>query len=197
MPRTPEFRLSVNHVSRSVGKDRSASIKSFIDLYHHMEWADARLWAALFESDIARSDEVLHGRFHHNHIVQHAFLRMWQGDADDTSFPDFDDAPSLMRYGQSSFEQACVYLAAQTEITVSETMRLPESWLAMISEQLGQKPELSTIAETMLQVVLHTTHHRGQISARLRELGVAPPTVDYITWVWLGRPAVAWPEPTS
>lgn len=172
-------------------------MKTLIDLYHHMEWADARLWTALFESNVACSEEVLHGRFHHNHVVQHAFLRLWQGNADSTSFPDFDDAPSLMRYGRSSFEPAYMYLATQTESTVSETMRLPESWLAMISEQLGQRPEISTIAETVLQVVLHTTHHRGQISARLRELTVTPPTVDYITWVWLGRPAVVWPEPES
>jgi uncharacterized damage-inducible protein DinB len=162
-----------------------------------MEWSDARLWAALFESDIARSDEDIHGRFHHNHIVQHAFLRMWQGDADSTSFLDFDDAPSLMMYGQNSFEPAYMYLASQTEDTVSETMHLPESWLAVISEQLGQRREPSTIAETNLQVVLQTTHHRGQINARLRELGGAPPTVDYISWVWLGRPAAEWPEPTS
>ena len=41
-------------------------------------------------------------------------------------------------------------------------------------------------------VVLHTQHHRGQISARLREVGGEPPTVDFIVWLWTGRPGAAW-----
>jgi uncharacterized damage-inducible protein DinB len=43
-----------------------------------------------------------------------------------------------------------------------------------------------------MQVVLHSTHHRGQIVARVRELGGNPPLVDYIGWIWLGKPAAAW-----
>jgi uncharacterized damage-inducible protein DinB len=52
----------------------------------------------------------------------------------------------------------------------------------------------TTLEETALQVVFHTTHHRGQICARLRELGGEPPTPDFLAWVWLGRPQAAWPE---
>ena len=40
-----------------------------------------------------------------------------------------------------------------------------------------------------LQVVLHTQHHRGQVCARLRDAGGEPPTVDFIVWLWEGRPA--------
>jgi uncharacterized damage-inducible protein DinB len=39
----------------------------------------------------------------------------------------------------------------------------------------------------VLQAVLHSQHHRGQVSTRLRALGGAPPTVDYIIWK-KGRP---------
>ena len=34
----------------------------------------------------------------------------------------------------------------------------------------------------------------GQINARLREIGGEPPLVDYIAWIWLGRPTVNWPS---
>jgi uncharacterized damage-inducible protein DinB len=34
----------------------------------------------------------------------------------------------------------------------------------------------------LLQAVLHSQHHRGQIATRLRDLGGCPPTVDYIVW---------------
>ena len=45
-----------------------------------------------------------------------------------------------------------------------------------------------TSAETAPHVAMHTTHHRGQVNARLRELGAEPPLVDYIAWLWQ-RPA--------
>ena len=48
------------------------------------------------------------------------------------------------------------------------------------------------IAESMLQVALHSQYHRGQINARLRALGGEPPRVDYIIWLWLGRPPADW-----
>jgi len=44
----------------------------------------------------------------------------------------------------------------------------------------------------MLQVPLHSQYHRGQINARLRAVGGEPPRVDYIVWVWLGRPGAHW-----
>lgn len=53
-----------------------------------------------------------------------------------------------------------------------------------------------TLAESIAQVALHTAHHRGQVCSRLRMLGVEPPTVDFIVWLWGGRPAAAWPPQT-
>jgi uncharacterized damage-inducible protein DinB len=44
----------------------------------------------------------------------------------------------------------------------------------------------------MFQVTSHSTHHRGQVNARLRALGGEPPLVDYIAWVWFGKPAADW-----
>jgi len=39
---------------------------------------------------------------------------------------------------------------------------------------------------------MHSTHHRGQVNARLRELGGEPPLADFIVWLWWGRPAASW-----
>jgi len=36
--------------------------------------------------------------------------------------------------------------------------------------------------------------HRGQVAARLREIGGEPPLVDFIAWVRLGRPEPVWPD---
>ena len=37
--------------------------------------------------------------------------------------------------------------------------------------------------DILQHLTLHSAHHRGQLATRLRELGVAPPQVDYIFWV--------------
>jgi uncharacterized damage-inducible protein DinB len=44
----------------------------------------------------------------------------------------------------------------------------------------GARP---TLAEALMQVVMHSQNHRGQCLSRLRELGAAPPTLDFIRWV--------------
>jgi uncharacterized damage-inducible protein DinB len=41
---------------------------------------------------------------------------------------------------------------------------------------------------------MHSAHHRGQINVHLRELGIAPPLVDFIIWVCLGKPPAEWPD---
>ena len=49
------------------------------DLFRHMEWADASVWRAVLASDAARADTKLRELFYHVHMVQRAFLRVWQG----------------------------------------------------------------------------------------------------------------------
>jgi uncharacterized damage-inducible protein DinB len=63
-------------------------------------------------------------------------------------------------------------------------------------ERLGREPVEPTMGESLFQLTSHGTYHRGQVNSRLRELGAEPPLVDYIAWIWLGRPAPAWPAPT-
>ena len=46
----------------------------------------------------------------------------------------------------------------------------------------------------MIQVTIHSTHHRGQFNARLRQVGGEPPLVDYIAWVCFGRPPAEWAQ---
>jgi len=45
-------------------------------------------------------------------------------------------------------------------------------------------PDLSgTVAEILMQVVLHSQNHRGQCLTRLRELTGAAPALDFIVWL--------------
>ncbi|HEV3470083.1 MAG TPA: DinB family protein [Pyrinomonadaceae bacterium] len=161
------------------------------DLYRHMEWADASVWTAVLASDEARADAKLREYLLHLHVVQRAFLRTWRGDPREVPYPEFDDAASLMRWGRTYYAEAHAHLGGLGDEQLAGQM--PVAWASMVERRLGRPPETTTVAETVLQVALHTTYHRGQVNARLRQLGGEPPLTDYIAWVWLGRPAPAWP----
>jgi len=66
-------------------------------------------------------------------------------------------------------------------------------WVARFEASLGTRFDTPTLAETMFQVTSHSTYHRGQVNARLRELGGTPPLIDFIAWIWTGKPQADWP----
>ena len=65
-------------------------------------------------------------------------------------------------------------------------------WVARDQKQLGRTFDVATVGETAFQVVSHSTHHRAQANSRLRAVGGEPPLVDFIAWIWFGRPAAPW-----
>jgi uncharacterized damage-inducible protein DinB len=165
---------------------------SLTDLYRHMEWADAAVWTSVLACESGPTDAKLREYLYHLHLVQRAFLRTWRGEPGETPYPTFDDAHSLMLWGRTYYGEAFTHLESLSDENLSEPM--PVAWAAMVERRLGHAPEKTTIGETALQVALHSLYHRGQINARLRDAGGEPPLVDYIAWIWLGRPAAAWPQ---
>lgn len=165
------------------------------DLYRHMEWADATMWAAVLTAQNGLSDARLRDYLYHLHLVQHAFLRAWRGEPLDTPYPTFDNAQALMSWAHGYHAEAQAYVAGFSEQELDHPMSV--AWASMVERYIGRPPAVTTVGETALQVALHSTYHRGQINARLREVGGTPPPVDYIFWLWLGRPAADWPSPVG
>ena len=64
-------------------------------------------------------------------------------------------------------------------------------WADTIKQRFGAVTP-ATLAESAWQVFSHTTYHRGQAATRVREIGGEPPTVDFLVWVWQGKPAPSW-----
>jgi uncharacterized damage-inducible protein DinB len=166
------------------------NLTNLLDLYRHMQWADALVWRAVFNSETALSDRKLRDYFYHLHLVQHAFIRAWRNEPADAPFPTFDDLRLVNDWGHSYYREIFSFLSKLSDDEISENMKLP--WAELVTKQIGRAPAPSTIGETMLQVPLHSLYHRGQINARLREVGGEPPTVDYIVWIWLNKPAADW-----
>jgi len=128
----------------------------------------------------------------HLHVVQQAFLRTWREEPRDTPYPTFDDTPSLGGWGRTTCGEMESHVAALTDAELTRPMPVP--WVEHVMTRLGRPPGTTTVGDTLVHVALHTAYHRGQINTRLRELGGAPPLVDYISSIWFGRPEAEWPD---
>ena len=166
-------------------------LQTLTDLYRHMEWADALIWSAVAESGAARTDSKVRATLNHIHTVQHAFLRTWRGEGLETPFPSFETLSPLLGWAREFHDQALEYIDDLDAADLGRPM--PVAWASMVEEAIGRAPETTTVGDTVLQVALHSLHHRAQLNTRLRELAATPPLIDYIGWVWYGRPAAVWP----
>lgn len=165
------------------------------ELIHHMQWADALVWSSVLSSPEAASDLALRGKLFHTHMVQRAFLYVWRAG---TLGPPPSEPPDLLMTLESArdyYSDLTPFLDALGEDELERPVALP--WAGRFAQRLGREPATPSLAETLLQVVMHSTYHRGQVNARLREVGVEPPLTDYIAWVWFGRPEPRWPAPSQ
>jgi uncharacterized damage-inducible protein DinB len=122
-----------------------------------------------------------------------AFLHAWLGRPLD--FPkqtDFADSKAIASWGRKTHQQLASYINRAEEPALSRTLNLP--WADHVEKQFGRPAAPVTLEQTMLQVISHTTHHRGQVNARLRELGSEPPFLDFIVWLYFGKPLAEWPN---
>ncbi|MEW5978328.1 MAG: damage-inducible protein DinB [Acidobacteriota bacterium] len=165
--------------------------RTLLDLYKHMEWADSKVWAAVLASVEAKRDVPLRKLLYHLHKVQYAFLRTWRAEPREAPYPTFEDLLPLSAWGRDYYRQGLAWVGAISAADLSQPM--PLAWAGMVERKLGRAPDVTTLGDTALQVPLHSLYHRAQVNARLREIGGEPPLVDYIAWVWGGRPAPEWP----
>ena len=161
-------------------------------LFDHMEWADATVWNAVDECAAAADDKVLHDRLYHIHAAQQAFLRTWRGEEMAFKGPDeFPGLDAVRRLALDFYAVAPAHVASLVPAALDVVAVLP--WAGYFAKHVGVEPHSSTLGETLLQLPSHSTYHRGQVNTRLRELGAMPPLVDFIAWVWFGKPAAVWP----
>jgi uncharacterized damage-inducible protein DinB len=169
-------------------------LQSLQELFRHMEWADSLVWSRVMANDHAATDAPLRDRLYHIHLVQRGFLLVWKGIAISPPSTSLPDTPSVLSWGRKYHVDVSGYLNNLTEQDLAREAKVP--WAVMYESQLGRKAEVASLRETMLQVVMHSTHHRGQVCTKLKELGGEPPLIDLIVWVWSGKPEAVWPELT-
>jgi uncharacterized damage-inducible protein DinB len=172
------------------------TLQTLTELYRHMEWADATLWAAVLARPEAAEDPALRERLYHIHMVQRGFLQVWRtGTFTPTASDSFSDTAALLAWGRAGHLELNEYLSALGGMDSERPIVMP--WIEMFEARMGRKADVPTFQETLLQVIMHSTYHRGQVSTRLRELGGEPPLTDYIVWIWRGKPQPDWPQATA
>ena len=156
----------------------------------HMEWADARNWSAVLGVPSLQHDPKMREHLHHFHTTQWAYLQIWRHEP--VQIPQassFADLTALGQWARAYYRELPSFLDGIDEPMLGQPIDFP--WAAQLEARFG-KVTPATLAESLLQLVLHTTHHRGQVVTKIREAGGDPPLIDYVAWVWFGRPAPEW-----
>ncbi len=164
------------------------------DLLNHMAWADGQFFHAW--SLGPQDDAELRERWSHVLGTATLFTEILRGEHElpwdkiqsgevrppwlDQPLKTFDD---LKARTQALHAKLASTLAGWSEDALAQPVRIP--WFP-------EPPCVITAAEAVLQAVLHTQHHRGQCMTRLKAAGGRNSNVDYIIWIWKGRPAARW-----
>jgi uncharacterized damage-inducible protein DinB len=157
-------------------------------LLGHAEWADALVWKAVPGG--AERDAEVRAKLHHLHLVQWVYLHVWRGETiRPRELESFPTTSAVGAWARGYYEELSPYLAAVAEGDLSREVRFP--WVDDLVRRFGQAHP-ATWAESVLQVAMHSSYHRGQVARRLRELDVEPPMPDYVVWLWMGRPIADW-----
>lgn len=162
----------------------------FRSVLTHMEWADALTWGAVRDLPGAQADERLKWLFHHIHLVQWVYLQAWRGDPFQvTELKTYPDLAAVEAWARPYYPLVTAFAETIDEAKFAQALDFP--WSSMIEEKFG-KVLPATMSESAWQVFSHTSYHRGQIATRIREIGGEPPLVDFLVWVWGGKPNPQW-----
>ena len=159
------------------------SIDILTDLFRQMAWADALTWRAVLAYPPASGEKVIRERLHHIHLCQHVWLKIWRDEPFDPHAGETLDLAGLVDWAREYHESVGGYLATLDETGLNRKVIVPGT------DENFQQPHLW---ESFIQITTHSTYHRGQISARLREIGGEPAQTDFIAWVGLGKPTPEW-----
>jgi uncharacterized damage-inducible protein DinB len=159
-------------------------MQSFLcDLMAHAEWANSVFFHA-WEKSPAREHEEMRRRLAHVIGVQDGFLAVLRGQS--PGGPPGGPPPSFVELksrAETSHRALRDFAASLDANGLSRTVQIP--WFP-------DPPCVLTIAEALVQVAMHTQHHRGQCMTRLKDFGGEPKNVDWIIWLWKQKPQGRW-----
>jgi len=153
------------------------------DLLAHAEWANAVFFHAWGKSP-ARDHAELRQRMDHLVGVQEGFLKILTGEMlappAERPVPLFAELVARAEANHAAMRQLVASLDETAAAAKAHVPWMPDS------------PDGITVANALVQVALHSQHHRGQCMTRLKDFGGEPKNVDWIIWLWKQKPAGRW-----
>jgi len=158
------------------------------ELLGHAEWADSVVWKAVLA--LGEEDAELRSKLHHLHLVQWSYLHIWRGEpVRPRELATFQRLSAIRGWAREYYRELTAYLAGLQPSALAREVRFP--WADRLVQQFGvAKP--ASWGESVVQVAMHNSYHRGQVARRIREQGGESPLSDYIAWIWQGRPGADW-----
>lgn len=166
------------------------------DLLGHSAWADAVFFRAWSKSD--REDREVRERAAHAAGTQELFLQVFRGDAPlpwdrilkGEVKPPWADKPlagfeEIRTKTSANHDQLDAYAASLDDAALERMVTIP--WFP-------DPPCVLSVANALVQVAMHTQHHRGQNMTRIRQIGGKTVNTDFIIWLWKSRPAGVWED---
>jgi uncharacterized damage-inducible protein DinB len=159
-------------------------MESFLpNLLAHAEWANAVFFHTWGKSP-ARDNEELRNRMGHLIGVQSAFVSILNGEQPGGPPggppPTYDELKTRAQDCHAALREFGSKLDAET---LARKVLIP--WFP-------DPPCNITVAQALVQVAMHSQHHRGQCMTRLKDFGGEAKNVDWIIWLWQQQPAARW-----
>jgi uncharacterized damage-inducible protein DinB len=168
-------------------------------LYAYNRWANERLFAALekvgddrFNMQVQSSFPSLRETMFHILFAEWLWLKRWQGISPRASVPDPDASPATWATLSPGGSPPVEELATVTELKdfAASIERERQEFLRGLDERALQaplkfrdmagNPYAEPLAQLMQHLVNHGTHHRGQATTMLRQIGAETAALDML-----------------
>lgn len=160
-----------------------ASLKpALADLVEFNDWAARLFHKAVgqlspdeWTMEVGGSFGSIQGTMAHMVGAEWIWLERWKG-ASPSHAPDWvkdPDAPTLTDHWEAVATDRKAWMEAQSD---EELQRL------LSYNRLDGEPSTTRLDVLIRHVVNHSTYHRGQVAAFLRNLGKTPPSSDLVLW---------------
>jgi len=157
------------------------------DLHAYQAWADAEICRLIAATPAAKDNEQVRKLLNHTYAVYRFFVLSVQGEAPTPEEMQQEISIEELHGGlQRIHRLADSYLPKIRESRMKDVVRVP--WF---------KDFQPTCQEALVQAVMHSQNHRGQMLTLLRTLGAETKALDYIVWVGKGRPTPEWEAATT
>lgn len=152
-------------------------------LYEFNYWAKSRMLGVVetltpeqYTKDLGSSHGGIHGTLVHCMGAEDIWLKRWKGE-DSSSMYTTKDVPTLeslmSRWDMVEHQMMSFCHALKTDDDIKKVVTYKD---------LKGNEHSQPLWQMMQHLVNHSTYHRGQITAMLRQLGVKPVGTDLITF---------------